>query len=376
MDADLSELLAYAAAFAVLVLAPVLVLVRRQQNRGPRAKAEASESHLNARVDESASARQAPPATSSSGGLRQGLGRTRKGFLARLNALLAGGGLDANHLEELETLLIGSDVGVKTTARILEQLQSELGRGTNLSAEEIRGQMKSILANEVDLPVPPLPFDKHPAVVMVVGVNGVGKTTTIGKLAAQWVGQGKRVVVAAGDTFRAAAAEQLEIWAERTGAVVVRGEPGRDPSAVIFEAIQKARALEADVCICDTAGRLHTKTNLMEELKKVQRAMGKAMEGAPHEVMMVLDATTGQNAVTQVRQFAQAVPLTSLVLTKLDGTAKGGIVVAICHEIGLPVRYVGVGERAEDLMEFDPQAFVNALFDDGEPKTSIRAQEA
>ncbi|MEO1336373.1 MAG: signal recognition particle-docking protein FtsY, partial [Myxococcota bacterium] len=201
-------------------------------------------------------------------------------------------------------------------------------------------------------------------VVMVIGVNGVGKTTTIGKLATRLIGEGKKVVLGAGDTFRAAAVEQLQVWGERSGATVVAGAEGADPSSVLFDAIQRAQSEKADVVLCDTAGRLHTKVNLMEELKKLRRVIDKAMPGAPHEVLMVLDATTGQNGISQAEQFKAAVEVSSIALTKLDGTAKGGVVVAICDTLGLPVRYVGIGEAAQDLRDFDPSEFVDALFAD------------
>jgi len=296
--------------------------------------------------------------------MARGLSRTKGGFLGRLNGLLFGGrALDPALADELEELLITSDVGVRTAGRLLEDLRKQLGRQELTSPDAVKAALKAKIRALLGVPLPPLPTDKRPLVMMVIGVNGVGKTTTIGKLAARFAREGKKVVLGAGDTFRAAAAEQLEIWAERSGARLVKGADQRDPSSVLFEAVEVARREEADVCILDTAGRLHTKVNLMEELKKVRRVIDKAMPGAPHEVLLVLDATTGQNGVTQAQQFREAVQVSSIALTKLDGTAKGGVVVAICDALGLPVRYIGVGEKVEDLRDFVPDDFVEALFE-------------
>ena len=293
----------------------------------------------------------------------EGLAATRKGFLGRINALLfSADSLDEDMLEELEGLLVSCDIGIRTTQKLLDEVRKELGRRAD--ADAVRSGLRRRIQELVAHPLPALSWDAKPLVVMVIGVNGVGKTTTIGKLAARWTGEGKKVVLGAGDTFRAAAVEQLEIWADRAGADFVRGPDQADPSSVMYEAVQKAKSIGADVCLCDTAGRLHTKVNLMEELKKVRRTMGKAMDGAPHEVLMVLDATTGQNAISQAKQFKAAVEIDSIALTKLDGTAKGGVVVAIADELQLPVRFVGIGEGIADLRDFDPDAFVEALFGD------------
>jgi len=292
----------------------------------------------------------------------EGLAATRKGFLGRINALLfSADTLDEDMLEELEGLLVSSDIGIRTTQKLLDEVRKELGRKAD--ADAVRTGLRRRIQELVAHPLPPLEWEAKPLVMMVIGVNGVGKTTTIGKLAARWTSEGKKVVLGAGDTFRAAAVEQLEIWAQRAGAEFVRGPDQADPSSVMYEAVQRAKSIQADVCLCDTAGRLHTKVNLMEELKKVRRTMGKAMDGAPHEVLMVLDATTGQNAISQAKQFKEAVEIDSIALTKLDGTAKGGVVVAIADELQLPVRFVGIGEGISDLRDFDPDAFVEAVFE-------------
>ena len=257
--------------------------------------------------------------------------------------------------------MISSDVGVKTTQAILERLRGRLERKELDDAQAVwsalRAEALTILS--IDVPKPPA---GRPLVLLMVGVNGVGKTTTIGKLATKWNADGKKVMLAAGDTFRAAAVQQLEVWGKRVGAEVIRGKEGADPGAVAFDATTKAKEANVDVLLVDTAGRLHTKAPLMDEIKKVRKTIDKAMNGAPHETFLVLDATTGQNALTQAQLFKEAVDLTGIVLTKLDGTAKGGIVLGICDELKVPVRYVGLGERAEDLREFHAGDFVEALF--------------
>lgn len=293
--------------------------------------------------------------------MRRGLEKTRKGFMARINELLFKG-LDENLVDDLESILVTSDIGIRTAEKLLGDLREKLSRKEISDPSVVRARLRAQVAAIVSKPVPPLDLTKGPTVIMVIGVNGVGKTTTIGKLAARYVREGKKVVLAAGDTFRAAAVEQLEIWGQRAGCEVVRGPDNGDPSAVVFSAIERAKAIGADVCLCDTAGRLHTKVNLMEELKKLRRVMNKAHPGAPHEVMLVLDATTGQNAIAQAKQFKEAVEVSSLALTKLDGTAKGGVVVAICDDLGIPVRLVGIGEKVDDLRDFEPSEFVDALF--------------
>jgi fused signal recognition particle receptor len=298
--------------------------------------------------------------------LAQGLDKTKsQGFMARLNGLFGQSRqVDDSVLAELEEILFTADIGVRTASNLVELAREKLKRNELSNPERIKALIRDEVARIVDLPVPrTLEGGGPPHVVMVVGVNGAGKTTTIGKLAAQLTGQGKKVVLAAGDTFRAAATEQLDVWAELAKAELVKGADGSDPGAVVFEAVKKAREIGADVVIADTAGRLHTKAPLMEELKKVQRVMGKALEGAPHEVLLVLDSTNGQNAIQQAKQFQEAVGVTGIALTKLDGTAKGGVIIGISDELKIPVVWVGVGEKIADLRRFEPREFVKALFD-------------
>jgi len=294
--------------------------------------------------------------------LRQGLTTTRGGLIARLGKLFRGKKeLDPALVSEIEEVLITSDVGVKTTAKLLEVIKDKLGKGEIGDPKVVWGTLRQEAIRILDVPAP-APAAAHPHVIMVVGVNGVGKTTTIGKLASRYSTDGKKVILAAGDTFRAAAVQQLEIWGKRTGCGVVTGKEGADPSSVIFDAVKAAKEQGADVVIADTAGRLHTKTPLMEELKKVKRVIAKAQEGAPHEVLLVLDATNGQNAIAQAQMFREALEVSGIVLTKLDGTAKGGVILGICEEHHVPVRFVGIGERVEDLREFRAGEFVEALF--------------
>ena len=302
--------------------------------------------------------------------LAAGLEKTRGGFMARLNALFTGGKLvDDEVLADLEEVLFTADIGVRTATRLLESARERVRKKELADPERLKAALREEIARILSLdgaPAAAHPLElgaARPWVVMVVGVNGSGKTTTIGKLAAKLQRQGQKVLLGAGDTFRAAAGEQLEIWAERVGAPIVRGKEGTDPASVCFEAVQRGAQDGADVVLCDTAGRLHTKAPLMEELKKVKRVIGKAAEGAPHEVLLVLDSTNGQNAIAQARQFHEALGVTGIVLTKLDGTAKGGVIIGICDELGIPVRYVGVGESVADLKPFVPAEFVQALFD-------------
>jgi fused signal recognition particle receptor len=300
--------------------------------------------------------------------LRAGLAKTRGGFIAKIGELFAGKKeVDGQTLDRLEEVLLTADIGVKTSARIYEAVRRKLSGAALKDAHAVWVQIRAESAAALQVGAEPLDLDRaKPFVILIVGVNGVGKTTTIGKLAAKYASQGKKVLLAAGDTFRAAATEQLGVWAQRTGCEVVRGKEGGDPSSVIFDAVKKAQTEGHDVVICDTAGRLHAKTNLMEELQKVRRVTGKAQDGAPHETFLVLDATTGQNAIAQAQAFKDAVALTGLVLTKLDGTAKGGVVLGICDELKVPVRYIGIGEKVEDLREFDADEFVDALYEDAE----------
>ncbi len=301
-------------------------------------------------------------------GLKEGLRKTRDGFIKKLDRLLMGKvRLDAQTLEEFEELLITADLGVATTARLIRDVEARISRCEAQNPDLLRRCVQEAIT-EILLPreVPLEPGSHRPYVVMVIGVNGVGKTTTIAKLGWLWKTQGRKVMLVAGDTFRAAAIEQLQSWAERIGVEVTRQQHGADPSAVVFDALQSAKAKSTDVVILDTAGRLHTKVNLMEELKKIQRVTARVVPGAPHEVLLVLDATTGQNAISQARLFHQAVGVTGIVMTKLDGTAKGGILVAVASEFEIPIRYVGVGEKMEDLQRFDARGFVAALFGEGE----------
>jgi fused signal recognition particle receptor len=296
--------------------------------------------------------------------LKKGLSKTHETFIGRIDALLLGKKqIDADTLEDLEEILISADIGVAASSELIGILEQRLKRNELKDGETLKKALKEEISTRLGQKSAPMDVDSvSPFVIMVIGVNGVGKTTTIGKLAWQFASAGKKVLLVAGDTFRAAAAEQLEIWGQRAGVEVVRHKEGSDPSAVVFDGCKAAVARNKDVVIVDTAGRLHTKTNLMEELKKMRRIMGRELPGSPHETMLILDASTGQNAISQARLFKDAADVTGLVVTKLDGTAKGGVVVAICSELKIPVRYIGVGEGVEDLREFDPQQFVEAIF--------------
>jgi fused signal recognition particle receptor len=297
--------------------------------------------------------------------LKAGIQKTRAGLMEKLEDAVSGRKeIDAGVLDELEYALITADIGTNTTAEILERIRQRVERSKTADLAELKGLIREHLleilhATERDLPVVAEP----PAVIMVVGVNGAGKTTSIGKLTRRLQSEGRTVMMCAADTFRAAAIEQLEIWAQRTGAEMIRQQPGSDPSAVVFDALQAARARKVDCVIVDTAGRLHTKTNLMAELEKMRRTASRVIPGAPHEVLLVLEATTGQNGLEQARKFTESSAVTGIILTKLDGTAKGGVVVAISRELNLPIRYVGVGEQLDDLLPFDAESFVASLFD-------------
>ncbi len=299
---------------------------------------------------------------------KQGLSKTREGLSGKITEVLRRSPtLDEETLEEIEEILIRSDVGVNATLRIIDRLRERLREGPAPEGTEdwVRDRLEAELLEILRNAQPPSPAltRARPHVILVAGVNGSGKTTTIGKLACRYRARGQRVLLAACDTFRAAAIDQLAIWAQRSGADVVRHRPGADAASVAFDALSAARSRDMDVVIIDTAGRLHTSVNLMEELKKIRRVLGKCVPGAPHETLLVLDATTGQNAVAQARQFHSDVGVTGLVLAKLDGTAKGGVVIAIADELGLPVRMVGLGEGQDDLSDFEPEAFVTALFE-------------
>jgi fused signal recognition particle receptor len=304
-------------------------------------------------------------------GLRKGLAATRGGFIARLTALFKDKKeIDPAILEQVEEVMLASDVGPKTTQAVVGRLRESLAKSELRDADAVWAALRAEAARILGIGGGAIRTSSRPTVVLMVGVNGVGKTTTIGKLATRYHGAGKKVVLAAGDTFRAAAVQQLEVWGRRVGAEVVRGKEGADPGAVAFDATTKAKEAGADLLLVDTAGRLHTKVPLMDEIKKVRKTIAKAMDGAPHETLLVLDATTGQNALTQATLFKEALDLTGIVLTKLDGTAKGGIVLGICDELQVPVRYVGLGERAEDLREFDAEDFVEALFGKGDEESA------
>jgi fused signal recognition particle receptor len=294
--------------------------------------------------------------------LRRGLAKTRKLLTTDLDHLFAENkSVDNDMLAELEEILITADIGVQTAMGLIQRVSRNASRIGDAAALKmvLREEILDLLAGK---PQEREAGGSRPHVIMVVGVNGVGKTTTIGKLAARFLGENKKVLIAAADTFRAAAVEQLAIWAERSGADFVRHKDGADPAAVAYDGIEAACARNADVVLVDTAGRLHTKINLMEELKKIKRSMAKIMPDAPHEVLLVLDATTGQNALSQAKLFNEALGVTGIALTKLDGTAKGGIVISIHDRLNIPLRYVGVGETIEDLQVFDPHTFVEALF--------------
>jgi len=297
--------------------------------------------------------------------MKQAVSRTRENLSERIDEVVPfNKEIDRNTLDDLEATLIGSDLGSATTHQVLENLREKVDRKQIGNLDELKRLLKQeLLAILNSANTPPVEREEGvPGVVLVVGVNGTGKTTTIGKLAQLLRSEGKTVLLCAGDTFRAAAIEQLEVWGQRTGTEVIRTKSGCDPAAVLFDALQAANARHLDCVIVDTAGRLHTKTNLMQELEKIRRTAQRIIPGAPHEVLLVIDATTGQNGLQQAKLFTDAAAVTGVVLTKLDGTAKGGVVVAIARELGLPVRYVGVGEKATDLLPFDPQGFVDSLF--------------
>ena len=297
--------------------------------------------------------------------LKAGVQKTRAGLVDRIEDVISGKKeIDADLLEELESTLIAADIGIRTTTEILESIRQRVDRRMVADAGEIKQMIRQHLLDVLETSDRPMQrVTEPPAVVLVVGVNGSGKTTTIGKLANRFKAEGHSVLLCAADTFRAAAIEQLEIWGGRTGSEVIRQSAGADPSAVLFDALQAAKARKVDYVIVDTAGRLHNKANLMAELEKMKRTAVKVIPSAPHEVLLVLDATTGQNGLEQARRFTETSGVTGIVLTKLDGTAKGGIVISIARELNLPIRYIGVGEKADDLLPFEPEQFVSSLFE-------------
>ena len=292
--------------------------------------------------------------------LREGLSKTRGNLTDKVDTLVKDNrNIDEDFYEELEDILLLADCGVKATTVILDELRARVKRENMKDTAEARAALKQIMVEQMDVPRPPL---KWPMVMLVVGVNGVGKTTTIGKLALRFQSIGRRVMLCAGDTFRAAAAEQLTVWAERARVPIIKHEEGADPAAVVFDGVKAAKAQQADLLIVDTAGRLHNKKNLMDELNKIFRVITREYEEAEVRTLLVIDATTGQNGLQQAKEFSEVTDVTGIVLTKLDGTAKGGIAVAIMDELKLPVLYIGVGEGIEDLQAFDANAFVDAIF--------------
>lgn len=294
--------------------------------------------------------------------IKAGLTKTRQAMQSTIGGIFAGfHGIDDDFYDELEESLILADLGVDTAVSAVEQLRDKVNMEHLKSAEEVREALKDILVEKLNVGDTALKMGTTPSVILVIGVNGVGKTTTIGKLANRLKADGNRVLLAAGDTFRAAAAEQLSVWAERAQVEIVKHEEGSDPAAVVFDAMNAARARRVDVVLVDTAGRLHNKQNLMNELNKIRRVIDREGESSSKEVLLVLDATTGQNGLIQAKQFSQSAGITGIVLTKLDGTAKGGVVLAIAKEMGVPVKYVGLGEGIDDLQPFDPAAFAEAL---------------
>ena len=294
--------------------------------------------------------------------IKEGLSKTRAALSSTLGSVFSGfGEIDDDFYDELEESLILADLGVETSNKAVERLRRTVREQRLKTTEDARSALKDILTDMLSVGDPELNLSTHPSVILVIGVNGVGKTTTIGKIARQQVEQGKKVLLVAADTFRAAAADQLEIWAGRSGADIVRQHEGADPASVVFDGIQAAKARDVDVIIVDTAGRLHNKANLMKELNKISRIIDRELPEAAKEVLLVLDGTTGQNGLIQAKQFQEIAGVTAIALTKLDGTAKGGIVIAVADSLQIPVKYVGVGEKAEDLMPFRPREFVEAL---------------
>ena len=297
--------------------------------------------------------------------IKEAVRQTQENFTEKVQDLVVGRKeIDRDMLDELEAIMIGADIGVTTTEEILESIRDQVSRKTLEDPRELRAALKAELRKILSIndAAPKEIADGGPFVILLVGVNGVGKTTTIGKLANRFRSEGKSVMLCAADTFRAAAIEQLEVWATRSNVPLIKQKPGADPSAVLYDGLQSARAKKIDVVIVDTAGRLHTKHNLMSELEKMTRIAAREIPGAPHEVLLVLDATTGQNGLTQAKEFTKSAGVTGLVLTKLDGTAKGGVVTAIARELKIPIRFVGVGEKMDDLVEFSAEDFVESLF--------------
>ena len=304
------------------------------------------------------------------GRLVEGLSKTRDNIVSGIDSIFSGfSSIDDDFYEEIEEILIMGDIGVNATESIIESLKEKVKENHIKDPAECKELLINSIKEQMDVGEAAYRFEEETSVILVVGVNGVGKTTTIGKLASKLKAQGKKVLVAGADTFRAAAGEQLKEWADRCGVDMIGGQEGADPAAIVYDAVAAAKARNADVLLCDTAGRLHNKKNLMEELKKINRILEKEYPDAYRETLVVLDATTGQNALNQAREFSECADITGIILTKMDGTAKGGIAVAIHSELGIPVKYIGVGETIEDLQKFDSNQFVNALFEVGEEKS-------
>ena len=294
--------------------------------------------------------------------LKKGLGKTKNSFDEKINNVFSVfRKVDEELLEELEEVLIMSDIGVETSVKIIDELRTKIKREKIENEDDVKAAIKEIMAEILDVESPELKLETKPSIILVIGVNGVGKTTSIGKIANNLVKSGKKVVVAAADTFRAAAVEQLEVWANRSGSIIVKKEEGADPASVVFDAIQKSKEIGADVLICDTAGRLHNKKYLMDELLKINKIIDREMSESSKEVLLVLDAETGQNAISQVKAFKETTDITGIVLTKLDGTAKGGVVLGIVSENNIPVKFIGVGEQIDDMQVFDSKEFLDAI---------------
>jgi fused signal recognition particle receptor len=358
-------------AVALVALALIMVVLRRasakSQRKAPVTAKERLEAEVPAAHEEAPKAvEEEKPSDEATEAYKAGLAKTRGGFVARIGKLFSKKQIDAATVDELEEVLFTADIGPRAADRIFQAVKTGLSKTDLESSDKIWAQIKKTSKEILDVDAAPVDMaSKKPFVLLVLGVNGVGKTTTIGKLASKWKAEGKKIVLGAGDTFRAAATEQLEEWAKRAGVDIVKGKSGGDPSSVIFDAIKKGVDEGYDVVICDTAGRLHSNAGLMDELVKVRRVADKAMGGAPHETWMVLDATTGQNAIAQAKTFKKDMQISGIVITKLDGSAKGGVVLGICDELKVPVRFIGVGEKIGDLRVFDPGAFVEGLYADG-----------
>ena len=357
-------------AVSAVVLAFVIArLIRKKDRDQLDVLVEGDELGATALSEDSADIEEVPGGPSLAERMSRGLTGTRERLIFRMDELFRGRReIDEGLWSDLEELLVTSDVGITTTTSLLEKLRVEADRDALQDSQALRqllqDQVRALLLSRSGSLVTDAGSD-GPAVIVVVGVNGAGKTTTIGKIAARNIARGRKVIIGAGDTFRAAAIDQLKVWADRAGAELVRHEAGSDPAAVTYDAVSAGVSRGADLVICDTAGRLHTKGDLMDELQKIHRVAGKAHPGAPHEVLLVLDSTTGQNAVMQARQFAAAVGVTGIVLTKLDGTARGGVILSIADEFEIPVKLIGMGEGVDDLRDFDPEVFVEALFGQG-----------